>query len=329
MMDSAVLATELPEFFLLTGALGSGKTTLLSDFLALGTAADTGVIINDAGELNVDGAVIQADHRDLAMAVLSDGCICCSMGNNLQEGIDALLRARAEKGLGPPCRIILETSGLAEPAPILRSVRQLRQQDFRLRILSTFDAASSAYNNDFVPSYAAQLAASHAIFLTKLDDLSPEESGKAGRRARSFNPLATVVAIDDRTLRARKAFDGTMSLVDTAFRLSSLGCERAQSRIQIGLARWRPQATWPEIGEWIENAAGHLGDRLLRMKGFVKPSGARSALFINGVGGVFPPPRPVPIEDDGMLGLVMIMRDTSAHDLSRIAGEEKPIVSLR
>lgn len=101
---------------MLTGPLGSGKTTLLSDYLSFADTSDTGVLVNDAGVVNIDGAVIGADHRNLALATLDGGCVCCSLGNDLQEGIDALLLARAERRLGPPRRIILETSGLAEPA---------------------------------------------------------------------------------------------------------------------------------------------------------------------------------------------------------------------
>ncbi|WP_163368320.1 GTP-binding protein, partial [Enterobacter hormaechei] len=70
--------------------------------------------------------------------------ICCSMGNSLQDGIDALLQTRADRGLGALRRIILETSGLAEPGPIVRSLRQVRQMSFNLRIVTTSDAAQSA-----------------------------------------------------------------------------------------------------------------------------------------------------------------------------------------
>ncbi|MET4691861.1 ATPase, T2SS/T4P/T4SS family [Sinorhizobium fredii] len=68
---SAAVSHAMAEFVILTGALGSGKTTLLSQYLSTADTRDTGVIVNDAGEINVDGAVIESDHRDLAMAKLS------------------------------------------------------------------------------------------------------------------------------------------------------------------------------------------------------------------------------------------------------------------
>jgi G3E family GTPase len=63
-----------PEFVLLTGSLGSGKTTLLCDYLSLPDSADTGVIVNEAGEINVDGAVVSSGRRELPMTLLGNGC---------------------------------------------------------------------------------------------------------------------------------------------------------------------------------------------------------------------------------------------------------------
>ena len=144
-----------------------------------------------------------------ASATLSDGCICFSrLGNSLQEGIDALLLARAERRLGPLRRIILETSGLAEPGPIVRSLRQVREMDFHLGLVATFDAARSTQGDDFLPHYAAQLAAAQTIVLTKLDTLPPEEWQARANEARRFNPLAARVVFISGEERARAAFAG-------------------------------------------------------------------------------------------------------------------------
>jgi G3E family GTPase len=318
-MERHPLLFALPEFVLLTGALGSGKTTLLSDHLSLNETSDTGVIINDAGEVNVDGAIIRSDHRDLALATLSDGCICCSLGNSLQEGIDALLLARAERRLGPLRRIILETSGLAEPGPIVRSLRQVREMDFHLRIVATFDAARSTQGDDFLPHYAAQLAAAQTIVLTKLDTLPPEEWQARANEARRFNPLAAGVVSSRREERARAAFaattGGKLPRV-SEFRAS----EPSPSRITIVFVHWSPAASWEAIGEWIENVSGCLGPRLLRLKGFVRPSGFGDPLLIDGVGGAFSPPRRVRAEDEASLGLMMILRDVAREDLFGVSG---------
>ncbi|MBY5406699.1 CobW family GTP-binding protein [Rhizobium leguminosarum] len=312
------MSETLPEFVLLTGALGSGKTTLLSDYLQSGDVADTGLIINDAGEINVDGAVISADNRDLSMTTLSNGCICCSMGNSVQDGIDALLQARAERRLGPPRRIILETSGLAEPAPILRSLRQVRQMEFRLRVVATYDSFINRPVCGFLPHFAEQLAAAQVIVVTKLDELPLQSWSDTKTTAQSFNPMATLICAADKAERALAAFDAVvppMPATTSLFRVN----EAANHRISTALARWSRLARWDEISDWIEDVSGYLGSRLLRMKGLVHPNGFSQPILVNGVGGVFSSPRPVRGVADEDLGLMMILRDVRPGELDDVA----------
>jgi G3E family GTPase len=320
---------ELPEFLLLTGPLGSGKTTLLSDHLSLAATSDTGVIINDAGEVNVDGAIISADHRDLSLATVGDGCICCSIGNSLQDAIDALLRVRAERGLGPLRRIILETSGLAEPGPIVRSLRQLRQMAFNLHIVSTFDATQSTVGDDFLPHYPAQLAAAQRVVLTKLDALPGRKWEQSIRDARRFNPLASMVVEPHRELRAQAAFAGGAG-IEASRSVVFFADQPQPSRITIALACWTPAISWEVIGEWIENVAAYLGPRLLRLKGLVQPAGFTEPLLINAVGGAFSPPRKIKSGGDEKLGLVMILRDVPKAELFDAGGPTAtPTLSFR
>jgi G3E family GTPase len=320
---------EQPEFILLTGALGSGKTTLLSDYLVQGGSPNTGVIINDAGEVNVDGAIISADHRDLSMATVGDGCICCSMGNSLQDGIDALLQTRADRGLGALRRIILETSGLAEPGPIVRSLRQVRQMSFNLRIITTFDATQSAVGEAFLPHYAAQLAAAQTIVMTKLDAI-PAGVWDAGIcEARRFNPLANILTEPIREARAIEALGKTAAAGLAGPNLFFADAPQ-RSRITIALARWTPATTWGAIGEWIENMAGYLGPRLLRLKGLVRPSGFAEPLLINAVGGTFSPPRKIRADGDDRLGLMMILRDVPQAELFGVTSSATaPVLTFR
>ena len=111
-MTGIVGAREVvPEFVLLTGSLGSGKTTLLCDYLSLPESADTGVIVNEAGEINVDGAIVLSGRRDLPMTLLGNGCVCCSLGDDLHSAIDELLAVRHQSDAADFSRIVLETSG--------------------------------------------------------------------------------------------------------------------------------------------------------------------------------------------------------------------------
>lgn len=328
-MDRPVPMMDRPEFIVLTGPLGSGKTTLLSDYLSFADTSDTGVLVNDAGVVNIDGAVIGADHRNLALATLDGGCVCCSLGNDLQEGIDALLLARAERRLGPPRRIILETSGLAEPAPIVRSLRAIRQVAFNVRIVATFDASAPFVGDSFLPHYASQLAAAQTIVMSKLDRLSPQEWACCAAEAQSFNPLAAQVLTDQPRERALSAFSTQGDpFVPGGARFSAIAA--SASRITVAFAEWNPNASWSSISEWIENLTGFFGSRLLRLKGLVRPEGHPDPVLINGVGDAFSPPRRMRVKDDVGLGLMLILRDITADELSQpFCGENLPMVRSR
>ncbi|MBE7200010.1 MAG: cobalamin biosynthesis protein CobW, partial [Parafilimonas terrae] len=85
--------TEPLDFVVLTGFLGSGKTTLLRDFLTRPEAADTAVIVNEAGEIGLDGLILRETGGDVPMTLLANGCVCCQMTSDLAQTVEALLMA--------------------------------------------------------------------------------------------------------------------------------------------------------------------------------------------------------------------------------------------
>ena len=122
------------DFFVLTGFLGSGKTTLLRDFLTSPEAADTAVIVNEVGEIGLDGIVLREGGDGVPMAMLSNGCVCCQIGSYLAFTIDRLIAGKRPDG-GPLRRIILETSGLAKPGPVLRALATLAEHRMRVAVI--------------------------------------------------------------------------------------------------------------------------------------------------------------------------------------------------
>ncbi|MGH7211642.1 MAG: CobW family GTP-binding protein, partial [Acetobacteraceae bacterium] len=144
----------MTDFVVLTGFLGSGKTTLLADFLGLPDSADTAVIVNEVGEIGLDGAIL-AETGDVPIAMLSNGCICCALVGDLERTVGALLEARRE---GPPlARIILEPSGVSKPGPILRSLVGLAPLRMRIGVTATLDCRASVAVEGFEEA-AAQWA---------------------------------------------------------------------------------------------------------------------------------------------------------------------------
>jgi G3E family GTPase len=303
------------EFILLAGFLGSGKTTLLRDWLALPEAAGTAVIVNEAGEIDIDGAVIAAS-GPLPLALLSNGCVCCSLINDLVFTVQSLLEQRAKAGLPPYRRIILEASGLSRPGPILRSLGPLAPLGLRVRAVATCDAAQAAARAAHFDEFAAQLAAADVIVLTKLDQA---DGAAAGALAAAINPLAARVAEPDPAARARAAFTtppGGAAVPPTA------AAPAPHPRIGVHLVTFTEAAGWNDRLDWLEDLAAFAGERLLRVKGFLHPPGDEgTALLVQVVGTLFSPLARLVRGPRTPEGLVVIARDLSASDLWSMAPE--------
>ncbi|BBK32838.1 G3E family GTPase [Stella humosa] len=303
------------DFHILCGFLGSGKTTLLLDFLAGQDAADTAVLVNDVGRIDVDGAVVGRSSTGLPVAMLPNGCVCCSIGNELVASVETLVADRDDAGLPPFRRMILECSGLSRPGPIVRSLGDLGRHDFRVRVLATFDAGQGAAHAVHFEEAAAQLAAAQTIVLSKLDldGAGPVEAAAAA--ARAINPFARLVAEPDRAARAAAAFTGhgpsaAVPPAPTVVGLRGL----LHPRIAVFLATVPPGRPWEAIAHWIEDLAARCGDRLLRVKGLVAVAGVDGPVLVQGVGTIFSPPVRMPPGSGGDLGSVVVI----AHDLSAV-----------
>ncbi|GHD41105.1 GTP-binding protein [Thalassobaculum fulvum] len=309
------------DFHILCGFLGSGKTTLLLDLLGTPEGADTAVLVNDVGAINVDGAVV-ASSGDTQVAMLSNGCVCCSVGNDLVATVDDLVYGRIDAGLPPFRRMVLECSGLSRPSPIVRSLADLGAHDFRVRVLSTFDAGQGTEHAASFEEAAAQLAAAQAIVLTRLDlDGAPDAAASAAA-ARAVNPLARIVAEPDRPARALAAFDGqgltAAAVADPAAAVGGLRAMR-HPRIGVFLATLPAGCDWGTVAHWIEDLAARCGDRLLRVKGAVAVAGVDGPLLIQGVGTIFGPPMRLRPGTGGEPGrLVIIARDLSRAELAEV-----------
>ena len=300
--------TTQPEFILLAGFLGSGKTSLLVDWLSLPEAADTAVIVNEAGEIDVDGAII-AQGGTVPMAMLANGCVCCSLTSDLVLTVRALVEERARAGLSSFQRIVLECSGLSRPGPILRSLAPLAPLGMGVRVVATCDAAQAAQRAEHFEEVAAQLAAAGTVILTKLD-----LSGSAAAEAlvAAINPLAHRIVEPDRTARARAAFGP----VPLAVVIPEPGAgEDSHPRISILRVTFTEAATWEDRLDWMEDLAAFCGDRLLRVKGFLRQPGSAEPLLVQAVGTLFGPPVPVTRSRDVVEGLVVIARDLDATEL--------------
>jgi G3E family GTPase len=304
------------DFLALTGFLGSGKTTLLRDFLRLPEAADTAVIVNEVGEIGLDGVVLRESGDDVPMATLSNGCVCCQIGSDLAFTIDRLIMAPRFIGAGPLRRIILETSGLSMPGPVLRTLATLAEHRMRVAVISTFDLTRGTAVETFQEA-VAQWAAAHRIVATKTDLVSREERASAPSLIATVNPVAEVVATTNRADAVLAAF----ALLTSAPPLREVGgdLQRSHPRVALCLARPTGEVAYRDLASWLDNLAGLLGERLLRIKGLVRVTESEVPLLVECVGTMFSPPRPLKADGAPAPFLVIIARDTDEAELHSVS----------
>ena len=307
-----------PDFVVLTGFLGSGKTTLLREFLGRPDAADTAVIVNEAGEIGLDGAILAESGGNVPMAMLSNGCVCCQMAGDLANTVAALMAADRPEATGPLRRIVLETSGLSKPGPVLRQLASLAEYRMRVAVVATYDALRGVAAVAFEEA-AAQWAAAHRIVLTKTDAVRPDRLAEAEAEVRGLNPLADTVVTADRDRAVAAAFAPLAAAAPMAD-LPAPGTGRAHPRVNVCLVRPTGPLAYDDLAAWLDNLAGALGERLLRVKGLVTVDAVERPLLVQSVGTLFSPPRPfgVPGERASPF-LVVIARDLQTRELESVS----------
>lgn len=330
------------EIIVLCGALGSGKTTLLSRFLGAQDLRDTAVIVNEAGEVGLDAAILQAASPEDPVLLLDNGCVCCSLrGSVVQTLLDLLHRPRPA-ALPPLHRIVIETSGLSRPGPLLASLRDRELLPFRpaLQVVCTLDA-SRHHMDDPDTDHLAQWAAAHRIVITRTDLPGARPIDAAQAMALDMNPLATVIALTDPVARAQQAFaaDPTPATYapvhsrehaedDAAPGLAGLSSRGLLSDLigpahpRLRVMQGEPVAglRWDAFAAWVDDLCGLLGDRLLRFKAILRPEDCTEALMLQGVGSTFGAPSRAGAVFQ-QLGerpaIIVIARDIDALEIAR------------
>jgi G3E family GTPase len=217
---------------LLTGFLGAGKTTLLNRLLRDPDLRDTAIIINEFGDIALDHLLVEKIDGD--MMVLSSGCLCCNLRGDLVTALEKLLR-NLDNGRASFKRVIVETTGLADPAPLLQTAMSHPYLVMRFRldgVVTLVDAVNGEATFDHHPEAVKQAAVADRLVLTKTDLLDGAQ-GSATRdslvaRLRRLNPAAPIL----------DAAAGQATPSDL------LGC---------GL--YDPARKIPDVGRWLKDEA--------------------------------------------------------------------------
>jgi len=294
----------------LTGFLGSGKTSLLNSMLKEPMLANACVIINEFGEIGIDHLLVEKSEDNIVE--LSSGCLCCTIRGDLIVTISDLLARRDQGTVKAFDRIVIETTGLADPAPVLHALMRddLLLQRLRLEgVITVVDGVNGWATLDAHPEAVKQVAVADRIVLTKLDLLN----GLAGEekmfaiigRLRKLNPTARLLTTHRGEATAAKLF--TMGLFDPATKNVNVqgwlndeslrhhhhhkDVSRHDAHIR-SFAFSDERAISPQGLElFFELLASYHGANMLRMKGLIKTSDDPTRpLAVHGVQHVFHPP---------------------------------------
>jgi G3E family GTPase len=293
----------------LTGFLGSGKTTLLSHLLRRPEFARTAVVINEFGEVGLDHELVETS--DESFVTLQTGCLCCTIRGDLVRTLDDLLRRRDAGAVPPFERVVVETTGLADPAPILHALMTDAALAGRMAlagVVATVDAVNGAGTLDRHAESVKQVAVADRLVLTKTDLPGAAPAALRARLA-ALNPAAPVLQADHGRIEPERLFDA--GLYDPAGKAPDVarwlaaeahaapprrhGHAHDPNRHGAGIAtfclvRERPIRA-VALALFLETLAEHRGADLLRVKGIldIAESPDRPAV-IHGVQHVFHPP---------------------------------------
>ncbi|MCS6853329.1 MAG: GTP-binding protein [Elioraea sp.] len=322
----------------LTGFLGAGKTTLLRALLARPETARTAVLINEFGEIGLDHLLVEAVAEDLVL--LAAGCLCCTVRGDLVAAL-ARLASRRAMGEAEFDRVVIETTGLADPAPILQTLMGEPSvlASYRLDgIVTVVDAANGWATLDAQPEAVKQVAVADRIVLSKTDLASPEALPRLRARLAALNPAAPMLqalhgAVDPDAILGAGLFDPSRKSPDVARWLRAEAYadagtaagghghdhahhhhdpNRHDERIRAFCLTFDRPLPWQGLATWLEMMVAVRGESLLRIKGVLDLAGHDRPVAIHGVQHLFHPPAALPAWPEGeprQSRLVFIVRD--------------------
>jgi G3E family GTPase len=252
---------------LITGFLGSGKTTLLRELLKDPALGETVVLVNELGEIALDHHLLsRIDERTV---VLASGCICCTIRADLADELRDLEVRRARGEIPDYERVAIETTGLADPAPILSTLLTdpMLEANFRIDgLVTTVDAVNGVHQLREQPEAAKQAAVADRLLLTKTDLVEPAQVAELARRLARVNPGAPQIEVRHGRVSAHEvigvaAGDAAAALQDALRHSAAVAAHDERGhvhdesahdhRIRAFALRFEQPLDWTMFGIWL------------------------------------------------------------------------------
>jgi G3E family GTPase len=319
----------------LTGFLGSGKTTLLNHVLKEPGMAATAVIVNEFGEIGLDHLLVESATEDVVL--LNSGCLCCTVRGDIANTLTDLFVSRVKGRIPYFTRAVIETTGLADPAPVLHALLSdpiVAERYMIDGVVATVDAVNGAATLDRQIEAVKQGAVADRLIVTKADLAEPTALAALESRLRALNPGAPLLrathgAVDPGDLFDLGLFDPQTKSVEVQRWLQDEAVaarhedehhhhddghdvNRHDARIRaFCITRERP-ISWTALSGWLDALATMRGDDLLRLKAIVAIADRPDQpVVLHGVQHLFHPPVLLPAwpDADHRTRIVFITRD--------------------
>jgi G3E family GTPase len=327
---------ELLDIYVLSGFLGSGKTTLLRNLVRHPEFRDTAVIVNEFGEIGLDHDLLETSEDDVIL--LRGGCLCCTVREDLAATIWRLIERRTAGKTPPFRRIVIETTGVADPVPVLFTLRtdpRVRQFCRLKGLIVTVDAQNAIATLARNAESVRQAALADRIVITKTDLVARETTRAVRMAVVQLNPSASILTSSGGDLAPG-------SLLDDLGHDSTLGDDDVRKWLGVALpererndrfdfacrsdhaARYRSiswvgsaSIDWSSFGIWLTMLLHAHGERVLRVKGILDVKGAVGPVAIHGVQHMVHPPIHLRAWPEGprVSRLVFVVSDMSEESI--------------
>ena len=339
---------------LLTGFLGSGKTSLLTTLLSDPAMAGCAVLINEVGEVGLDHLLVQQVSEEITL--LESGCLCCTVRGDLARSLRDLFMRRLSREIKALDRVVIETTGLADPAPIIHTLMRdfFLAERFRLEgVVATVDVRNVHWQLGQHDEAVKQVAMADRIVLTKCDLADGLQIAEAQERVVALNPAAQCWQsepgkVPTGLLEGMSLYDPVGKTADVGRWLGEaalLEQERLRARggvfaqasslhdesVSTYLLRFSEPFAWGDFSRAMDTLQSVMGDRILRVKGLLAVRGEDKPRVVHAVQHERYPDSSLPAwpDEDHSSRLVFIVRDLPRSVLEKafaafcgVAGQE-------